>query len=176
MGNYSGITGAVVNPASAWGSSMTGAMTSDPFNPNAALAGADPALVDYNNTISAISGTAGLNQATDLSWFDKMLQNQTSNYEMMLRSAALQGIPVPEEEEGGGGGGGGGGRGRGGGGGSGGGKPWTDPKTEITNTDLVQTNEADVQKGYNLRFWADLEDLCSLSRGTSILRSDIQSV
>ncbi|MET0785594.1 MAG: hypothetical protein ABWY25_02685 [Paenisporosarcina sp.] len=129
LGNYSGITGAIVNPAAAWGQSMTGAMTSDPFNPNAALAGADPALVDYNNTISAISGTAGLNQATDLSWFDKMLQNQLSNYEFMMRSAALP-QPVEEEDKGGGGGGGGGG-GRGGGGG--GGSDWKDPKSTLTN-------------------------------------------
>ena len=150
--NYQSLTGGVMTAGQSYMNGVTPLLAA-PGDPNAALIMQDPALSGYQNTLTNIGATAGLNQATDLSWFDKMLQNQTSNYEMMLRYAAM---PQPVEEEEGGGGGGGGGGGRGGGGG-GGGKDWTDPKTEITNTDLVQTNEADVQKGYNLPFWEALE-------------------
>lgn len=149
--NYQSLTGGVMTAGQSYMNGITPLLTT-PDNPNAALIMQDPALSGYQNTLTNIGATAGLNQATDLSWFDKMLQNQISNYEFMMRSAALP-QPVEEEKGGGGGGGGGGGRGYGGGGGGG---DWSDPKTTVTNTDLVQTNEADVLKGYNLNFIQDL--------------------
>ena len=148
-GQYENLTGDVLTSGKNWMQDLYGRVI-DPNDPNAALAQQDPALTGYAQTMSQIDETADLNQATDMAWFDKMLQNQLANYNMTMRTAGMD----PALTGGGSGGGGGGGGGRGGGGGGGGSSTndWKVPTNTATNltsaTDTATGTASEFSPGF----------------------------
>lgn len=107
----------------------------------------DPNAAAMLETLAQGTQTAGLNQATDQAWFDKMKANNLITTQGLLQGIADGSIPVGPEvpaADSGGGGGGGGGRGRRGyGGGGGSGKSgWSDPKTTDKVTEAAAADSA----------------------------------
>lgn len=156
-GDYENLTGDVLTSGKNWMQDLYGRMV-DPNDPNSALVAQDPALTNYAQTMSQIDETADLNQATDMAWFDKMLQNQLANYQMTMRTAGLDpGLAAGS----GGGGGGGGGRG-GGGGGGGNSSEWKTPTNTLTNLQSATDTATGTSTEYSPGFY---EALIAASEG-----------
>lgn len=121
----------------------------------------DPAAQAYQSDLATGQQTAGLNQATDQAWIDKMKALYNMQMSSLIQGVSDGSIPLAGATGGsGGGGGGGGGRGgrgyrRGGGGGSGsGGGDWTKPKTTDALTEAAAADSTYQYPGFTNDFIA----------------------